>query len=566
MRSEDYTAFFQQALQQIKSIREPRVSKPDFIDMHWPLVEQQEVFSFGESAFEEQRRVVDLAKQVSLSVLFQIIHALFNQKQYQTEAFSPNSKTISPKQKVVLAVHDYTNSIIYLFHEKPDSPMWKLKGKESQDIEEFLSSRQVSRCIHIYLLLDHAYLLIVGHNNDETDPGRGYNVYSIKWFFETLFGKEEYQRFLAALTQYKEEANKHIGFICVKSLTPYSLINFRRIVEQQVRSFPYDQLMQRPISCWDKEYHLGNEELSILKSQFMIKKYYEILVADNDFSESLITAEWLYDSMKKAEAIDLTAVAMGYFKAVEQLLFAIICLYKNEGLLIKKDFSRQDLPSSTELCDKYIDEKAIDTSIGSMAVFIKDNLGLFRKDLRWPTKYYIRESVFKYKDLRNDHLHKDNIHSWDKINEIRNESYLLLFLLIGSYSFSNDSFTRLGMKEDSIFDDYYYLCEYLNYHSGWIFFTVHNNMENIFIACSDLYSKVVDGKYIEYSGAYFCELGKNGKLLKFDWEHLPEEIYIGKFVFANTELVDCKPVKVRKIFENGRFVGSTISEEEPLAY
>lgn len=57
-------------------------------------------------------------------------------------------------------------------------------------------------------------------------------------------------------------------------------------------------------------------------------KTYQVMLGDHHFSESLITAEWLYDSMKKAQAIDLTVIGMGYFKAVERVLFELICLHK----------------------------------------------------------------------------------------------------------------------------------------------------------------------------------------------------------------------------------------------
>ena len=38
------------------------------------------------------------------------------------------------------------------------------------------------------------------------------------------------------------------------------------------------------------------------------------------------------DSMKRAQAIDLTAIGMGYFKAVEQLLYEILMVNNCEGL------------------------------------------------------------------------------------------------------------------------------------------------------------------------------------------------------------------------------------------
>jgi len=40
--------------------------------------------------------------------------------------------------------------------------------------------------------------------------------------------------------------------------------------------------------------------------------------------------------MKRAKAIDLTTIGTGYFKCIEQLLFNLICLFNDKGLLIKR--------------------------------------------------------------------------------------------------------------------------------------------------------------------------------------------------------------------------------------
>ena len=39
-----------------------------------------------------------------------------------------------------------------------------------------------------------------------------------------------------------------------------------------------------------------------------------------------------------------------------------------------------------------------------------------------------------------------------------------------------------------------------------------------------------------------------------------------KLEFENTELVSAKPVKVKKIFENGKYVGPSIEEENLIGY
>ena len=61
-------------------------------------------------------------------------------------------------------------------------------------------------------------------------------------------------------------------------------------------------------------------------------------------------------------------------------------------------------------------------------------------------------------------------------------------------------------------------------------------------------------------------MSKDGRTFKFSKDNVPKQIYLGKFVYAQTELLDVEPVKVAKVFEKGRFVGSSIAEEENLDY
>lgn len=168
---------------------------------------------------------------------------------------------------------------------------------------------------------------------------------------------------------YVESVRNCIGYNTVKTLTPGSLINFRKVTENEILKHPYDELLNVQV----KNYTLEPTELNKLKDQFFKDKTFQGLLGDKGYAESLVTAKWLFDSMKKAQAIDLTIIGMGYFKAVEQLLYELICLHKNEGRQIKKDYSRHDLPATVELNDANIDDEAIDTTIGSMAVFYRDN-------------------------------------------------------------------------------------------------------------------------------------------------------------------------------------------------
>lgn len=553
----NYAGLFDQALSRIKSIRDPRATKPETSDLRWKDVADQVIFKFIGNDLSKYYNVSQSANEISMScICFMIIELL---KRYNYTFHQLDVKDAEGLAKAFLHILDSKSKTLLLFKELEECPLWKIKDSEPEEVRKIMDSYGATSCKYIYLVYDNAYLQIIGHNDNENDPGRGYNVYSLKWFFETYFGTQEYFCFEKSVKKYIQDVKNCIGYHTVKTLTPGSLINFRKLTENEIFKYPYDKL----VNVYVKNYSLESNEINKLKIQFFELQSYLGLLGINDYAESLITAEWLYDSMKKAQSIDLTIIGMGYFKTVEQLLFEMICLHKNEGREIKKDYSRKDLETDKiELNDSNIDDKSIDTTIGSMAVFYRDNLNMLRGDLTWRTKKYILETIFKYKDLRNGYFHKDNIHEMERIDVIRNSTFELLFLLLGSHNISDGDKKTLGFPTE-INSDYYKLCEYVNYHHGELFY-LDFGKENEKLASGyyDAHSKLVDDNYIGYTGVYFKELGKNGRIVPFTEAQLPEKISLGKFVFGHSDGIEITPVKLKTVFEKGKFIGPLIAEEE----
>ena len=188
----------------------------------------------------------------------------------------------------------------------------------------------------------------------------------------------------------------------MRSLTPTVLVNFRRIVQHSIETFNYNQIINKTIinkfgkKAWIKDL----AECDKIEGQFFSQNIYSLLLDGTDFSESLITAEWLLDSMSKAHAIDLTVIGTGYFKAAEQFIFRLVRLYS-------PNFD-------------------IKSNLGDYATYYKDNRErILRRDLHWSTRKYVYEAIFEYADLRNGYFHKDNIHDRNRILDIRNAITLL---------------------------------------------------------------------------------------------------------------------------------------------
>lgn len=240
---------------------------------------------------------------------------------------------------------------------------------------------------------------------------------------------------------YIRAVKDYLGYIQVKALTPNAMASFRLLVESHFLEFAYKESCEPVTNRFNKTFVLEDASYQSIREHFIDRKCYLVMVGTNDFAESFVMAEWLRNSMGKAGAIDLTAIGLGYFKAVEQLMYALICLHKNEGKTIKAAGSKDRIP----LNDANIRANEIDTSLGSMAKLYKDYLRMFRCDIDYRAKCYIREALFGYADLRNGYLHKDNIHDMARIDEIRTSSIRLIFLLLGAHELDEVSQEQLGM-------------------------------------------------------------------------------------------------------------------------
>ena len=569
----NYKILFDKALQEIKAAIDPQADKSERIDLNWNVVRQQTLFDFGGRDFKRFSNAINVSKTISISCLRYIIVCLLNQYHYEIEQLDEiellNEKPKGDKTSdLCFAIKDVQHNTLLLFKEIEESNFWKIKDIEPEYITTFMRKCGVSSCKYVYLMYDYAYLQVIGHNSDESDRGRGYNVYSIKWFFETYFEENESESFCRYLDEFHKKVKEYLGFIFVKSLTPYTLIDFRKITENAMVKFEYKPLLHRVIRNKNKDYQLEEGDFRLIWDQFVNDKYLRIMFGKHDFAESFLTAEWLYHSMKMAKAIDLTVIGMGYFKAVEQLLFELICLHKNEGREITKNPKRKDILNKKILLnDDNIAEDAIDTVLNSLAIFYKENMDMFRNDLMEQAKEYIRETVFVFKNRRNGYFHKHNIHNWEIVDEIRDMTFYLIFLLLGAHALTEENKLELGIPSTNEFTDYYRLCEYVNYHCNELFFLdLGKGEEHIAISVRDKQTTLVNDSYIQYSGIYFKDPQKESTIFRFTEKCLPKKVHLGKLVFAQTESVKFDPVKVKKVFENGLFIGPSIAEEDSMDY
>ena len=188
-----------------------------------------------------------------------------------------------------------------------------------------------------------------------------------------------------------------------------------------------------------------------LNQHFCIENRFSIFGNDSDYADSFLSAEWYYSSSFSADVLDKTPIAVGYIKSVEQLLYQIIKLKINcqgfkyirrRNVRKKEDKELQIMLDNlqwTENRNKYVPfrsdfESYFDLTLGKISDFYQEHKEIFiSKDFPSEWKSFIIECLKNYRIFqRNEHLHKDNIYCKSQINEIRDTTILLYFLLIGS--------------------------------------------------------------------------------------------------------------------------------------
>ncbi len=335
---------------------------------------------------------------------------------------------------------------------------------------------------------------------------------SLKSFFESYLSVDDYEILKNEEMRFTERVRRYLSISIVRTLSPNALFGFKHTVEFMIKEFEYEKIVDASISA---------NQISLIKKQFIDSKYYKALLGKFDFSVSFLTAEWLYDSLRYAGTIDLTSIAMGYFKAIEQLLYAYISLHTREQESIN--------PSNRKV---YVLKKGVISLVDSVITADKDaitlqaltsffgyhdvatnhidirNTDLLSGFIDKSTTYEaIVRMLNSITDIRNGYFHKDNITTWETVEKARKTAYLFFFYFLGSYQFSDRDKTIFNIPLQNTRNDFFKLCEYTHYHGNSIYHLFFDDERKI-VCLSSYDEKISFDEFgdISYSGLYLREI------------------------------------------------------------
>jgi hypothetical protein len=303
-------------------------------------------------------------------------------------------------------------------------------------------------------------------------------------FFNQYLTAEIYDIFLKELSDTINQAHQIIGYDTIPSLSLHYLSDFKLELDDQLSNETYREKVFLPkVSVKQSIYQLSDEDYSILDSRFLTSKLYRSMLGRQSFAKCFITSEYMFSILKQGGNFDYTSIVVGYIKSIEQLLYRIISGYLEDAdqkdmwisTIYQGDISRfpfdykkiknsqLQLDGDTKIVSQQTrirfirkNERYFNTMFQSLTRFLEENTCLWR--LSSSGIKHVIISLLQYANsCRNEHFHTHNIDSWQEVEEIRNNTLLLFYYLIGGLKVASTEEaerTVLGIVDDS-FDRLY---------------------------------------------------------------------------------------------------------------
>lgn len=286
---------------------------------------------------------------------------------------------------------------------------------------------------------------------------------SVKDFFTSNFSEQVYSEYIAAVKEAVADVYKYVGLQTVTNLTTNYLPFFLESETQRIKSFPFQTKAYRIIntmkpkaSQWYGNGVISQPDEAIIHSAFFDQERYLALVGKESFAKSFITSEYLYFALKENNQFDYTAIVSGYLKSIEQLLYRIlniaiadghtedVWIQSTKGLRSGRARNAADQfrvnPENQRRTQVKVfsrNQDCFDTTFAALVHMLKDydngwNISTTGRDV-------ICALLLTYCDeCRNEHFHKDNINTISEVESIRDNTFLLLYYVLGGYDFSKN--------------------------------------------------------------------------------------------------------------------------------
>lgn len=249
---------------------------------------------------------------------------------------------------------------------------------------------------------------------------------TIKEFWLSHFGSEEYTKLTQSIADFNEKAHELIGFDTVITPTDEALDRFRNATGETLQKFPYSTILPSTIAA-------GNITDAI--TYYLKNDLWKIMLTKKKYAISFISSEWYYKMYQLTSNLDLTGIVAGYIKSVEQLLFAVFASRK----IAVKDIHKNMVQFSGE------NAQTMSITLGSLESALSNKQWMIASNIDHDAYLCLTTFVRDWNDkYRKKLFHRDNLTSVAVVEEVRNQAILLYAVLLGSIYLNGSHLAELG--------------------------------------------------------------------------------------------------------------------------
>lgn len=246
--------------------------------------------------------------------------------------------------------------------------------------------------------------------------------YSFEDFIETMFGQDAWNHVSSALSNIQKDAEDLQWFELARTANHKNIIEFCDSLKDEIKDFDYYTELSKTSVIID------DDSFALIGDRYINENRFLRLFDYSDFSKSFMTSEWLYKNHMKNDILDKTYVITGYLKSIEQLLFNVISTMDKLhtiGVSSPNGFKEVSVDSP----------EFFKATLGNMVHFLRniDNKDIYPSGISKISMSGISLIISIWvQNERNGYFHKHNMSSIKKVNEIRSNTLLLYYLILGS--------------------------------------------------------------------------------------------------------------------------------------
>jgi hypothetical protein len=257
---------------------------------------------------------------------------------------------------------------------------------------------------------------------NDAASGTSYSFLSLEDFMLNYFGQDCYDHLIDTFDLIEQRSATFEWFELSKTCNEATIHEFKDSVSSLLQSTDYCRLLNSTGTTIDKHTYCT------IYSAFINNKRYLSLLGESDFAKSFYTSEWLYKMNRRDDKLDKTYIITGYIKSVEQLLSSIVQSQPDDYkiAIMNKDGFKEVPANSSE---------SLSATLGNMVYFINsfENQSIFQGGITRKTIRAISRIMQEWiKHERNGLFHKENLADLTRVDQIRDCTIIIYFLLLGS--------------------------------------------------------------------------------------------------------------------------------------